>query len=41
VVTILDDGTIEEIHPFTREYFNALDPHPSAIIRLLRGQPPV
>jgi len=41
VITILDDGAIEEIHPFTREYFSALDPHPNAVLKLLRGQPPV
>ena len=40
VITILDDG-IEEIHPFTKDYFSALDPHPSAVLKLLRGQPPV
>jgi hypothetical protein len=41
VITILDDGTIEEIHPFTKDYFSALDPHPNAVLKLFRGQPPV
>ncbi len=41
VITILDDGAIEEIHPFTKEYLRAMDSHPDAILKLLRGQPPV
>jgi hypothetical protein len=41
VITILDDGVIEEIHAFTKDYLRALDPHPNAVLKLLRGQPPV
>jgi len=41
VIVILDDGAIEEIQVLAKEYFNALDPHPDAIIKLLRhGVPP-
>jgi hypothetical protein len=41
VIVILDDGAIEEMQVLAKEYFNALDPHPDAIIKLLRrGVPP-
>jgi hypothetical protein len=41
VVVVLEDGAIEEIHVASKEYFSAMDPHPDAIIKLLRrGVPP-
>jgi hypothetical protein len=41
VVVILDNGAIEEVQVFAKEYFVAMDPHPNALIKLIRnGVPP-